>query len=219
MLNLDLPLAAILELKPAKAAELCDQVLEIDKLVESLDAGDPFTRKGLCEYLGIGESTLSGWIKEGRIPRMAKNAIVLLVAQQLMAAEVRRLRGNDLYVVRSGDRFQVCELREDEEGEPTGRVLADNIGSIEDARLLASGRRALRVIDQVRNSGVIEYALEICDDESFLDGVHALDDALEAHQLHLSDHASWKTRYGRKSRQGFLDDFLADSTAKEEQKT
>ena len=213
MLNLSPPLSSALELQPSTAAEICDSALGVDQLVESLDAGQPFTRKTLCEYLGIGESTLSGWIKDGRVPRMAKNAIVLLMAQQLLADEVRRLRATDLYVVRSGDHFQVCELQEDDEGELVGRVLADHIATIEDARLLAGGRRALRVLKEVEHCGVFDYAYDMSENQAFLSGVEAAEQALDSHALFLSDHAKWLSKFGKKSRARSLDDLLESDAA------
>lgn len=199
MLDLNLPLSSVLELHPRKAAEFCETALEMDQLVDSLDSGRPFARKTLCEYLGIGESTLSGWIKDGRIPRMAKNAIVLLMAQQQLAAEVRRLRASDLYVVQSGDHFLVSELREDDDGELVGRVLADHIATIEDARLLASGRRALRVLQNVENSGVFDYVHDMSENEPFIAGVQAAEDQIESHRLYLTDYPSWQKQFGKQS--------------------
>lgn len=218
MLDLDLPLSSVLELTPRTAAGICEAVLDVESLVESLESGQPFTRKALCEYLGIGESTLSGWIKDGRIPRMAKNAIVLLKAQQMLAAEVRRLRVNDLFVVRAGDHYQVCELNEDDDGESVGRVLADNIGRIEDARLLASGRRALRVLQTIDDCGVFKYAHDVSDNQAFLDDVSFAERELDSHVLHTTNHAEWKTQFGRNSGRGLLDDLLADDSTPPEPK-
>jgi len=216
LLNLDLPV--VLAMDPRSAAAVCDRSLDIAELVGMVDEGVPFTRKALCEYLGIGESTLSGWIKDGRIPRMAKNAIVLLVAQQLLAGEVRSLRVqlnaavSDLKVVRSGTHYQVCELQENEEGEVVGRVIADQITTIEDARLLASGRRALRVLRDTQNSGVFDYAHQMSENQGFLNGVEALEEEIESHDLFLSDYPKWKAKFGKTARQHLLDDLLADST-------
>ncbi len=224
MLDLVLELSAILAIRPRSAAEICEQALDVTGLVTGLDDGDPFTRKGLCEYLGIGESTLSGWIKDGRIPRMAKNAIVLLAVQQELAAEVRRLQLQldaaitDLKVVRSGQHYQVCELQEDEEGEVIGRVIADQIATLEDARLLASGRRALRLLKHTEDSGIFEYVNEVCDNQAFLSDVEAAEEELEAHKLFLSDYPKWKAKFGKKARAHIFDDLIADGKPTEEDK-
>ena len=160
MLDIQLDTDAILDVNPQTAAEFCDKNLDVDKLVSCLETGDPFTRRGLCDFLDIGESTLSGWIKEGRVPRMAKNAIVLLAVQQRLARQLNVVI-NYPKVIRRGEQFDVVELREDEEGEITGRVIATQIETIEDARLLASGRRALRVLQGIHDSGVFSYAQEM----------------------------------------------------------
>jgi hypothetical protein len=223
--HLNLELSSVLSITSRTAAAFCDQSLDVAELVGMVDEGDPFTRKGLCEYLGIGESTLSGWIKDGRIPRMAKNACVLLVVQQMLADEVRRLQVqldaavSDLKVVRSGTHYQVCDLQEDEEGEIVGRVIADHITTLEDARLLASGRRALRVLKSAQSSGVFEYAREMSENQGFLSGVEALEEDIEAHDLFLSDYPRWKARFGKATRTRMLDDLLADKPEAEGDKS
>lgn len=205
LINL-LSLSAALELTALTAAEICDQAVGAGQLEASLDAGIPFSRKSLCEFLGIGESTLSGWLKDGRVPRMAKNAIALLAAQKVLAAEVRRLSDKDLRIVRAGDHYQVCELAEDDDGEIDGRVIADRIASIQDARLLASGRRALRVLERAQDCGVFEYAYDMSENAPFLDGVRAAEAELESHALFVTDHAKWQTQFGKKARTRLLDD-------------
>jgi hypothetical protein len=216
MLDIDLPLSSAIELNPQTAARICEDAFDLEDLVESLDAGDPFTRKDLCEYLGIGESTLSGWIKEGRIPRMARNAIALLGIQQMLAAELRRLGADDLRVVRAGNHFQVCELLEDEEGELTGRVIADHIPTIEDARLLASGRRAMRLLRRVDDAGLVEYALEMSANQAFLRGVKEVEREITEHELFVTDHEKWRAEFGRKSSLVDLDDHLSDEQPPQE---
>ncbi len=196
MLDIQLDTDAILDVNPQTAAEFCDKNLDVDKLVSCLETGDPFTRRGLCDFLDIGESTLSGWIKEGRVPRMAKNAIVLLAVQQRLARQLNVVI-NYPKVIRRGEQFDVVELREDEEGEITGRVIATQIETIEDARLLASGRRALRVLQGIHDSGVFSYAQEMSENQSFLRGVNSAEKEIEALELFVGDHAAWKEKFGK----------------------
>ena len=72
-----------------RTAEFCAGALDASTLFEELDFGPFSSRKTFCEYLGIGESTLTGWLKGERVPRMAKEAYVLLLAVQGLRAEVR----------------------------------------------------------------------------------------------------------------------------------
>lgn len=210
MLKKELDIDSLLELHPSNIAEFCDCYLDVASLVESLEAYNPFGRKGLCEYLGIGESTLSGWIKEGRVPQMAKNAFVLLEIQQRLSAEVQTLREeidesrNDLKVIRSGQHYQVCEFKEDEEGEVVGRVVADRIATIEDARLLASGRRAIRLIKECEPA--FRYVREMTENDVFLARVEEIERKCEAHELLITDYPGWKARFGKLS----LDEFLVN---------
>jgi len=204
MLQDDLDLDSILDVSPFQMAEFCDQHLDIRTLIHDIEERNPFDRKRLCEYLGIGESTLSGWLKEGRIPQMAKNAFVLLGAHRLLAREVRTLRAQldevrakDFKVVRIGEHFQVCEFEEDEEGEVVGRVVAERIGTIEDARMLASGHRALR---RARDTyPLFDYVDEMTENSEFRRLVKEIELKLDAHELFVTDHEKWKERFGKKS--------------------
>src|SRR5687768_10648728 len=94
MLHDHYDLDAITRLKLDEVAGFCDRQVDAESLASSIENEDwpCFSRKSLCEYLGIAESTLSGWFKDHRIPRMAKNAYVLLLIQQQLAEQVRELR-------------------------------------------------------------------------------------------------------------------------------
>ena len=228
MLNHDIDVDSILALRPSQVAEFCDRQLDAGTLVENLEGWSPFGRKGLCEYLGIGESTLSGWLKDGRIPQMAKNAFVLLLAHQRLAEEVRELRAKleearakDLKVVRSGQHYQVCEFEEDEEGEVIGRVVADQVATIEDARLLASGYRALRLAQET--APAFQYVHEMSENAEFLEQVEEIERKLEAHELLITDYEGWKARFGKKTSaeraKQLLDDLLGEAVAPSEKTT
>ena len=45
----------------------------LDKVVTPYAEKKIGSRKAFCDAFGIGESTLSGWSKEGRIPRSARS--------------------------------------------------------------------------------------------------------------------------------------------------
>src|SRR5215472_3830733 len=81
----DLNLDDVLQLKISDVSEYCERVLDLDEFSDA-----PDLRKWLCEYLGIGQSTLSGWLTERRMPRMAKIAYVLAKALVILQNEVKR---------------------------------------------------------------------------------------------------------------------------------
>ena len=64
-------------------------------LLDELEEHGPFApvRKRFCEFLSIGESTLTGWFKAVRVPRAAQVAYVLTCRSwisKLGLDEVRR---------------------------------------------------------------------------------------------------------------------------------
>ena len=86
-------------------------------------------RKTLCQYLAIGESTYTGWVQAGRIPRAAAIAYTLHRNLQQRARRIRALKQERLEprVVVVDDMFAICEFRENEHGEIEGRLVATGI--------------------------------------------------------------------------------------------
>ena len=148
----------ILDIAPSAVAEFCDSRLDDDALLDELEEHGPFApsgRKKLCQYLDIGESTLSGWLKEGRIPRMAKEAYVLLVVLILLQDEVKSLRraAKDPKIVKMDGKYCVLRFVEDDFGglfEPLAREITDEAtarklaGSVRRDRLLQEAQQVVR---------------------------------------------------------------------------
>jgi len=133
-------------------SDFCAKHLDAAQLTKHFDRADPMTRKEFCKYLEVGESTVTGWLKEDRIPLMAKEAIVLRLAMPLL----RALRDTDCEprIVKSQDGYQICEFSKDGRGEITGSVIALGVTNIQRARLMLSGlqaaglrERALRLLE------------------------------------------------------------------------
>ena len=147
---------SLIELKAGNIAELCDGAIDTEILVEELEDYGPFAplRKSFCEYLGVGESTLTGWLKGHRIPRMAKEAYVLLVAFLNLQAEVKRLRGEaqELKIIRDGDMFHVVQFRPTDAGSVMGTFVARNITDEKTARVFAGSMQAFRL---AREAGAV----------------------------------------------------------------
>ena len=155
----------VLKLSTHDVADYCD-FLDAETLLKAIDEKSrKFDRKGLCKYLGIGESTLSGWLKTDRIPTSAKNAFVLLHVVEKLSLRIRRLRhqlhgggfpedGIELKILKNGDKYQICAFKEDERGLTVGEVVADGIANIETAWLLAGSKRSLE------HSGNSRFAME-----------------------------------------------------------
>ena len=113
-------------------------------------------RKRFCQYLGIGDSTFTGWIQAGRIPRAAAIAIVLhrtLRQRQSRIRELTRERLEPRVVVMDG-KFAICEFGESDRGEIEGRLVATGISDQAVAHDMA--RRRSRRFDNV-----VEHAIQM----------------------------------------------------------
>ena len=142
-------------------SEFCAKYLDAAQLTKHFDRADPMTRKEFCKYLDVGESTVTGWLKEDRIPLMAKEAIVLRLAMPLLHA----LRDADCEprIVKSQDGYQICEFSKDGRGEITGSVIAFGVINIQRARLMLSGLQA---------AGLRERALRLLESGSDTNGAN-----------------------------------------------
>lgn len=171
--NLD----ALLELGPRAAGEFCEAALDADTLVEELEEYGPFAplRKNFCEFLGIGESTLTGWLKEGRVPRAAKVAYVLLVGVNVLRAEVKRLRreAHELKIIQDGETFQLVRFNADETGVSIGKIVARDIPNAKAARVLAGSLKAFRMLQETRD--IIAQMLERTENTRYIEDLQDLD--------------------------------------------
>jgi hypothetical protein len=163
----ELNLNEVLALQISEVGSYCEKVLDLPTLTRDL-SGRGEQRKRFCEYLGIGESTLSGWLKEQRVPRMAKEAYVLLKALLLLRDELTRLNEqklrNDVVIVQEGDRFQLVRFKADNTGAPMGGVIARDIPDEGAARVLAGSMKAFDTLKDFRDA-----AIDIIGDSSELD--------------------------------------------------
>jgi hypothetical protein len=131
------------QLADARMAELGDRCEEI--LLGEDGEFDParitVRRKSLCQFLGIGESTFTGWVQAGRIPRAAAIAFVLHRNLQERAQRIRRLTADRLEprVVAIDGKFAVCEFVE-KDGEIEGHLVASEIAEEAVARDIARHR-------------------------------------------------------------------------------
>jgi len=205
MLLDELNLDVLMELAPSGVADFCEQTLNAESLDQELQEMVPFDRKGLCNYLGVGESTLSGWFKQGRIPRMAKEAFVLLRALGVLVEEVRRLReeSNDLKVLKDGDTYRICVFEPDEDGEVVGRIIADRVATLEQARLLSSAMTSLKMLQQTKKA--INYVLDMTENESFARDMENLRDRITRQHLFVTKHEQWRELFGARRLEGLLD--------------
>jgi hypothetical protein len=193
-LEVHLNLNALLELKPRTAAEFCEAALDADTLVEELEEYGPFARrrKSFCEFLGIGESTLTGWLKEGRVPRAAKVAYVLLVGVNVLQAEVKRLHrdAHELKVIQDDETFHLVRFNADETGVSIGRIVARDIPNAKTARVLAGSLKAFRMLQETRN--VIADMLERTENSRYIEDLQDLDTRIIKETLAAFEPDKWR---------------------------
>ncbi len=145
---------ALSEIRVEKLREICDRLLDSSVLQDELEHNGVFapSRKRFCEFMGVGESTLTGWLKEDRIPRAVRVAYVMTVAFTMLQ---RRLRdqiyeGEQPIIVPNGDSFLVVDRSEDDTGRAVGRI-RERVSTMESAQVLAEIGRTRDVISNLRD--------------------------------------------------------------------
>jgi DNA-binding transcriptional regulator YiaG len=141
MLSSDIA-AALAEGKSARvlAAEFAQELMADPKLLKSELQGDgPMSRKPFCEFMGIGESTLTGWLQSDRIPQPAAVAYVLLLAAQQLQDQVAKLekRQGEPRIIALAGKYAVVRFEESGDGESVGRIIASDIADLAEARKIA----------------------------------------------------------------------------------
>lgn len=97
------------------------------------------TRRAFCEAVGIGESTLAGWLKERRLPPLARAVVGLLHlyhANLLSNEAASEYSKRDEIVVHDGDSFMIVDVSRGLH--QPGKIVARNIPDKETAFRLIS---------------------------------------------------------------------------------
>ncbi len=116
-------------------------------------------QRKLGAVLDVPETTVNGWFKSGRFPPLAKLAFGVLLSRSIRPP-------GSWTPVKNESRYAVC----DTEG-PIGRIVADNISSVEDATLIAAAPRLFKAGCDV---------FDVLNDGRDIDGWDELADKLEA---------------------------------------
>lgn len=137
---------------------------EIEDLLTLTDGGGARkglsfgTRRAFCEAVGIGESTLAGWLKEHRLPPLARAVVGLLhlYYENLRSTEAyEEYSKRDEIVVHNGDSFMIVDVSRGLH--QPGKIVARNIPDQETAfRLISHNelRYALKLaVDELAGAG------------------------------------------------------------------
>jgi hypothetical protein len=162
------------------AAEFAQDLMADPKLLKSeLQGGGPMSRKPFCEFMGIGESTLTGWLQSERIPQPAAVAYVLLLAAQQLQDQLTKLqkRQGEPRIISLAGKYAVVRFEESDDGESVGRIIASDISDLADARKIAFSQSEdltrllthhLELLDEK-----IELTFQSGNDTAYWEGVRA----------------------------------------------
>lgn len=166
-----------------------------DELEEALAEAGIDAQKELAEYLGVAESTVSVWLKEGRMPRMARLACLLLRLRTLAAEEIERLEGllARPRVIAEGDRFHVAVFEETPGEWLYGRFYVKDLLDEGAAVLLARRNELLDILDDA----IAEFEQRIGVDEDSTPALVRIFDKKEQKAKDLRECISDVTRWKR----------------------
>lgn len=163
-----------------------------DELWDILEKEGIYSQKDLAAYLGVAESTLSGWLKEDRMPQMALLACLLLEMKQLAREEIIRLE-NHLrrpHVIREESRFHIVVLDE-HPGEWTyGRFLMKDLDNENEALRYARSFEMEELLSDCMD--VIEDMLGRTENKIYKDYLLGLKYNIENVLLSLRNVKKWK---------------------------
>lgn len=195
MLSSDIA-TALVEGKSARvlAAEFAQDLMADPKLLKSeLQGEGPMSRKPFCEFMGIGESTLTGWLQSDRIPQPAAVAYVLLLAAQQLQDQLATLekRQGEPRIIALAGKYAVVRFEESGDGESVGRIIASDISDLAEARKIAFSQsedmthlltRHLELLDEQ-----IELTFQAGNDTAHWEAERAALERLLKHHTHLTD--------------------------------
>jgi DNA-binding transcriptional regulator YiaG len=185
----------------ALAAECAQDLMADPKLLKSeLQGGGPLSRKPFCEFMGIGESTLTGWLQSERIPQPAAVAYVLLLAAQQLQDQLTKLqsRQGEPRIISLAGKYAVVRFEDGGDGESVGRIIASDISDLAEARKIAFSQsedltrlltRHLELLDEQ-----IDLTFQAGNDTAHWEAERASLEQLLTRHAHLSDEKKRKPK-------------------------
>lgn len=145
-------------------------------------------QKRFGEYLGVGESTVAGWMKAEAFPDYAKRAAL---AAYYVSKYSRRLRdaerdGERPKIVRDGERYLIVRFRTDEAGVSMGEILARDVASEKAALVFAGSLRAWDLLGEAE--GYLDDEIESRDGFTSDDHLVALREEIRVERARVFAH-------------------------------
>lgn len=172
-------------LNMGSAPAMATKLINADSLRAEFENG--LKRKAFCDFLAIGESTLSTWLQSDRIPQSAALAYGLLKASQTLSAKLDQYE-NAVEVVENGKAFDLIAPKS-----PGGRFRRVVVSGIDDPdiALAEAEKRSPWVVNAV--AGAEQTMLDRVEHEG--DFFSEAAEQLAEIRLLLSDPKAWRQRY------------------------
>lgn len=146
-------------------AKIADESLDSETMTRFIGEFFHF-QKWFGEFLGVGESTVAGWMKSGSFPDYSKRATLAAYYANKYFRHHRESQRDATRpkVVRDGDSYLIVRFKVDEAGVAIGDVLARDIPTEKAALVFAGGIRAWELLGETEH--LIDSELEVRDPES-----------------------------------------------------
>jgi transcriptional regulator with XRE-family HTH domain len=130
-------------------AEIADEALDGQTMIRFVQDWFGF-QKLFGEFLGVGESTVAGWMKNSSFPDYAKRAGLAAYYASKYFRQLKEAKrdASRPKVVRDGDRYMIVRFEVDEAGVAIGEVLAKDIPTEKAALVFAGSMRAWELLGE-----------------------------------------------------------------------
>ena len=168
-------------------AKIADEALGGQEMIQFVREGF-LSQKAFGEFLGVGESTVAGWMKSEAFPDYAKRATIAAYYSRKyfrLLLEARRDVARP-QVLKDGARYMIVQFRIDEAGVSLGEILARDIPDEKQALIFASGQHAWELLGEA--ASFIDEEIEIRRDYVETDYLEALRDEIRWSRARVLSH-------------------------------
>lgn len=197
-------------------AKIADEALSEKDMVQFVRDAFP-SQKAFGEFLGVGESTVAGWMKSRSFPDYAKRATLAAYYSNKYFRQLKDAKRDATRpkVIKDGDRYSIVRFKVDAVGVSIGEVLARDIPTKKAALVFAGGIRAWELLGETER--LIDHELESMEPEDSA-WIQDLKDEIGLERERIFDHDKLVERE-RKHKEAIknlnLDDLLTmEPTAK-----
>jgi len=148
--------------------EIADEALSEGEDMVRLVEEEFFFQKWFADFLGVGESTVAGWMKSAYFPDYAKRAAVAGYYAKKYYSQLRKAKRDATRpkVVKDGDSYAIVQIKVDEVGVSLGEVMARDIPTKNVALKFASSVRAWELLSKTKDMYDDELSINDDDDRS-----------------------------------------------------